>query len=88
MSTVQEILTAMDKLTPDELRVVKLGVDSRLEDEDDDPALRTALHEAIAYADYVAVNGEAGAREAGKFRLEGKDYEVADGDVLHFRFAN
>jgi hypothetical protein len=49
MSTVQEILTAMDKLTPDELRVVKLGVDSRLED--DDPALRTALHEAIAYAD-------------------------------------
>jgi ribosome-binding ATPase len=44
--------------------------------------------EAIAYADYVAVNGEAGAREAGKFRLEGKDYEVADGDVLHFRFAN
>jgi GTP-binding protein YchF len=44
--------------------------------------------ETIAYADYVAFNGEAGAREAGKFRLEGKDYEVADGDVLHFRFAN
>ena len=41
----------MDKLTPDELRVVKLGVDSRLEEDDDDPALRTALHEAIAYAD-------------------------------------
>src|SRR6266487_6603382 len=39
MSTVQEILTAMDKLTPDELRVVKLGVDSRLADDDDDPAL-------------------------------------------------
>jgi hypothetical protein len=51
MSTVQEILTAMDKLTPDELRVVKLGVDSRLEDEDDDPALQTALHQAVAYAD-------------------------------------
>ena len=51
MSTVQEILTAMDKMTPDELRVVKLGVDSRLEDDDDDPALRTALQEAIAYAD-------------------------------------
>ena len=32
--------------------------------------------------------GEAGAREAGKFRLEGKEYVVADGDVLHFRFAN
>jgi ribosome-binding ATPase len=44
--------------------------------------------ETIAYADYVAFNGEAGAREAGKFRLEGKDYEVSDGDVLHFRFAN
>jgi ribosome-binding ATPase len=43
--------------------------------------------ETIAFADYVALNGEAGAREAGKLRLEGKDYEVADGDVLHFRFA-
>jgi hypothetical protein len=51
MSTVQEILTAMDKLTPDELRVVKLGVDSRLADDDDDPELRAALHEVIAYAD-------------------------------------
>jgi len=44
--------------------------------------------ETIAYADYVSGNGEAGAREAGKFRLEGKEYVVADGDVLHFRFAN
>ncbi len=44
--------------------------------------------ETIAYDDYVANKGEAGAREAGKFRLEGKDYVVADGDVLHFRFAN
>ena len=43
--------------------------------------------ETIAYDDYVANRGEAGAREAGKFRLEGKDYAVADGDVLHFRFA-
>jgi GTP-binding protein YchF len=43
--------------------------------------------ETIAYADYAAFNGEAGAREAGKFRLEGKDYTVEDGDVLHFRFA-
>jgi ribosome-binding ATPase len=42
--------------------------------------------ETIAYADYVAFKGEAGAREAGKFRLEGKDYVVQDGDVLHFRF--
>jgi hypothetical protein len=44
--------------------------------------------ETIAYADYVAGKGEAGARDAGKFRLEGKDYIVADGDVLHFRFNN
>jgi len=43
--------------------------------------------ETIAYEDYVALGGEAGAREAGKFRLEGKDYVVADGDVMHFRFA-
>jgi hypothetical protein len=51
MSTVQEILTAMDKLTPDGLRVAKLGVDSRLADDDDDPVLEGALHEAIVYAD-------------------------------------
>lgn len=44
--------------------------------------------ETIAYDDYITFKGEAGAREAGKFRLEGKDYIVADGDVLHFRFAN
>lgn len=43
--------------------------------------------ETIAYDDYVAFSGETGAKEAGKFRLEGKDYVVADGDVLHFRFA-
>ncbi len=43
--------------------------------------------ETIAYDDYVACGGEAGAREAGKLRLEGKDYVVADGDVMHFRFA-
>ncbi len=44
--------------------------------------------ETIAYADYVSLKGEAGAREAGKLRLEGKEYVVQDGDVLHFRFAN
>ena len=43
--------------------------------------------ETIAYDDYVACGGEAGARDAGKMRLEGKDYVVADGDVMHFRFA-
>ncbi|MBC6428008.1 MAG: redox-regulated ATPase YchF [Cellvibrionales bacterium] len=42
--------------------------------------------EVIAYADYIAHQGEAGAKEAGKWRLEGKDYVVADGDVIHFRF--
>jgi len=42
--------------------------------------------ETIAYADYVALGGEAGARDAGKLRLEGKDYVVTDGDVMHFRF--
>ena len=44
--------------------------------------------ETIAYQDYVAGNGEAGAKDAGKMRLEGKDYVVQDGDVMHFRFAN
>jgi ribosome-binding ATPase YchF (GTP1/OBG family) len=43
--------------------------------------------ETIAYDDYVACGGEAGTREAGKMRLEGKDYVVQDGDVMHFRFA-
>jgi GTP-binding protein YchF len=43
--------------------------------------------ETIAYDDYVALGGEAGARDSGKLRLEGKDYVVADGDVMHFRFA-
>ena len=43
--------------------------------------------ETIAYDDYVALGGEAGARDAGKMRLEGKDYVVRDGDLMHFRFA-
>jgi ribosome-binding ATPase len=43
--------------------------------------------ETIAYDDYIAGNGEAGAKEAGKFRVEGKTYEVKDGDVLHFLFS-
>jgi GTP-binding protein YchF len=44
--------------------------------------------ETIAYPDYVTLKGEAGARDAGRMRLEGKDYLVQDGDVMHFRFAN
>jgi len=42
--------------------------------------------EVIAYDDYVSLNGELKAKEAGKMRLEGKDYVVKDGDVMHFRF--
>ncbi len=42
--------------------------------------------EVVAYDDFVACNGEHGAKEAGKLRLEGKDYIVQDGDVMHFRF--
>ncbi|HTS22930.1 MAG TPA: redox-regulated ATPase YchF [Casimicrobiaceae bacterium] len=42
--------------------------------------------EVIAFADYVACKGEHGAKEAGKMRLEGREYVVRDGDVMHFRF--
>jgi ribosome-binding ATPase YchF (GTP1/OBG family) len=42
--------------------------------------------EVVAYDDFIAYKGEAGAKEAGKWRLEGKDYIVKDGDVMHFRF--
>ena len=42
--------------------------------------------ETIAFADFIKYRGEAGAREAGRLRLEGKDYIVQEGDVLHFRF--
>ena len=42
--------------------------------------------EVIGYDDFIACKGEQGAREAGKMRLEGKDYVVRDGDVMHFRF--
>lgn len=42
--------------------------------------------ETIACNDYITYKGETGAKEAGKFRLEGKDYVVQDGDVMHFRF--
>jgi len=42
--------------------------------------------ETVGYGDYVEHNGEAGAKKAGKFRLEGKEYAVQDGDILHFRF--
>jgi hypothetical protein len=43
--------------------------------------------ETIAYDDYMHFDGEAGARDAGRMRLEGREYVVRDGDVMHFRFA-
>ena len=42
--------------------------------------------EVIAYDDYIKLKGEAGAKDAGKLRLEGKEYIVKEGDVMHFRF--
>ena len=42
--------------------------------------------EVIAYDDYIKFKGEAGSRDAGKLRLEGKEYIVKEGDVMHFRF--
>jgi len=42
--------------------------------------------ETISYADFVAFGGEQGAKDAGKMRLEGAEYLVQDGDILHFRF--
>jgi ribosome-binding ATPase len=42
--------------------------------------------EVIAFADYIACKGEQGAKEHGKMRLEGREYVVKDGDVMHFRF--
>ena len=42
--------------------------------------------ETISYDDYVSLGGESGAREAGRLRMEGKDYVMQDGDVVHFRF--
>jgi GTP-binding protein YchF len=42
--------------------------------------------ETVAYADYIEHGGEAGAKDAGKLRIEGADYPVKDGDIFHFRF--
>lgn len=42
--------------------------------------------EVVSYADFIEHNGEQGAKDAGKWRLEGKDYIIKDGDVMHFRF--
>jgi hypothetical protein len=43
--------------------------------------------EVVAYDDFIAHGSEAKCKEAGKFRLEGKEYVVKDGDIIHFRFA-
>ena len=55
------------------------------------PAIHSNKHgfiraEVISYDDFTACKGEADAKEKGKMRLEGKDYVVRDGDVMHFRF--
>jgi ribosome-binding ATPase YchF (GTP1/OBG family) len=42
--------------------------------------------EVIGYEDYVTLGGERGAKEAGRMRLEGKEYVMQDGDVVHFKF--
>ena len=42
--------------------------------------------EVIAYEDFIEYKGEAGAKDAGKWRLEGKEYLIKDGDVMHYRF--
>ena len=42
--------------------------------------------EVVGYDDFIQCNGESGAKDAGKWRLEGKEYIVKDGDVVHFRF--
>jgi ribosome-binding ATPase YchF (GTP1/OBG family) len=42
--------------------------------------------EVISYEDFLTCNGESGARKEGKLRLEGKDYVVMDGDIIHFKF--
>ena len=42
--------------------------------------------EVVSYQDFIEQQGEQGAKDVGKWRLEGKDYVVADGDVVHFRF--
>ena len=42
--------------------------------------------EVVSYADFIEYGGELGAKDAGRWRLEGKDYVVQDGDVIHFRF--
>ena len=44
--------------------------------------------EVIKYTDYISAGGENQAKELGKMRIEGKDYEVKDGDIMHFRFNN
>jgi hypothetical protein len=44
--------------------------------------------ETTSFDEFVEFNGEAGVKDVGKMRLEGKEYVVADGDILHFRFAN
>ena len=44
------------------------------------------MNEVVAYDDFIALGSEAAAKKAGKYRLEGREYVVQDGDIVHFRF--
>ena len=48
--------------------------------------MRPRRRQPVSYADFVELGGEHGAKDAGKLRLEGKDYVVQEGDIMHFRF--
>ncbi len=48
--------------------------------------MASSARKSFRYDDFIAYKGEAGAKEAGKLRLEGKEYVVREGDVMHFRF--
>jgi len=75
---------------PQEVRAWTIPIDTRA------PQAAGVIHtdfekgfiraEVVSYADFVEHNGEQGAKDAGRWRLEGKEYVVADGDVVHFRF--
>jgi ribosome-binding ATPase YchF (GTP1/OBG family) len=46
------------------------------------------MADVISYKDFIEFKGEAGAKDAGKMKMEGKEYVVQDGDVMHFKFNN
>ena len=80
-TTLLGLLAGLDR--PSEGEVELAGRALSAMDEDARAKLRA---ETIGYADYVEHGGEAGARDAGRMRQEGRDYKVQDGDVMLFRF--